>query len=48
MQFFSYHQKTAHDFDRNMDRLVLLDLKALISVCTDFDQQCSKHENSHS
>ena len=44
---FSYHQRTAHDFDLNMDHLVLLDLKALISVCTDFDQQCSKYENSH-
>ena len=45
---FSYHQRTAHNFDVNMDHLVLLDLKALISGCSDLDQLCPKYENSHS
>ena len=34
---FSYHPRTAYDFDLNMDHLVLLDFKALISECRDFD-----------
>ena len=32
---FSYHPRTAYDFDLNMDHLVLLDFKALISECSD-------------
>ena len=34
---FSYHPRTAYDFDLNMDHLVVLDFKALISECSDFD-----------
>ena len=34
---FSYNQRTAYDFDLNVDDLVLLDFKALISECSDFD-----------
>ena len=44
----SYHPKTAHDFYRNMDHLVRLDLIALVCEYSDLNQPFPKHEDSYS